>query len=332
MRPVVTVLTAVRNALQLLPETVASIQAQTFEDWEYVIVDDASEDGTPEWIEHAACRDRRIRLIRSNCQAGPFTAANLGLQSCRGEFIIRTDADDLQPRHRISRQLDFLRSHSEFRACITPWHSFKNETLLPNAVSQIPTRARVLKWYLLLRTFASHSSLCIQRAALEEIGGYAELPAAADYQLVTTLSRKQWLGVIPEVLSYVRRHNRKLSTTHAAMQQEIALDIMTAHMRELTTIVWPREELRALWLAGHQRGQDIRNGLNAIAHWEDLWKGDRSLDREDRKSLCSFSAYHRWLFLRNQLRQQPVRSLVNLMVAATRQPQLLAGWRPESYA
>lgn len=332
MKPIVTVLTSVRNSLHLLPETVASIQAQTFEDWEYIIVDDASEDGTAEWIEHAALKDRRIRLIRRDRQGGPFASANTGLQKSQGEYIVRTDADDLQPPHRISRQLDFLQAHPEFRACITPWHSFRDQALLPNAVSQIPTRTRVLRWYLLLRTFASHSSLCIQRSALEEIGGYVELPAAADYRLVTTLSRKGWLGVIPEVLSYVRRHDRKLSTTHATLQQEIAVDTMAAHMRELTAVVWSREELRTLWLAGHQRGEEIQSGLNAISHWDELWQGDHSLDREDRKSLCSFSAYHRWLFLRNKLRQQPVKSLVNLMAMATRQPRLLAGWQPESYA
>lgn len=332
MKPVVTVLTSVRNSLHLLPETVASIQAQTFKDWEYIIVDDASDDGTTEWIEQAVLKDGRIRLIRRDRQGGPFASANTGLQKSQGEYIVRTDADDLQPPHRISRQLDFLQAHLEFRACITPWHSFRGHTLLPNAVSQIPTRTRVLRWYLLLRTFASHSSLCIQRSALGEIGGYAELPAAADYRLVTTLSRKGWLGVIPEVLSYVRRHDRKLSTTHATIQQEIALDTMAVHMHELTAAVWSREELRSLWLVGHQRGEDIRSGLSAISHWDELWQRDHSLDREDRKSLSSFSAYHRWLFLRNKLRQHPVKSLVNLVAMATRQPRLLAGWQPESYA
>jgi hypothetical protein len=254
------------------------------------------------------------------------------LQHANGEYIVRTDADDLQPPHRIARQLNFLRAHSEYRACITPWHSFREKALLPKAVSQIPTRTRVLRWYLLLRTFASHSSLCIQRAALEEIGGYVELPAAADYELVTTLSRMEWLGVIPEVLSYVRRHDRKLSATHGALQQDMAINIMAAHMRAVAAVVWSREELRALWLAGHQQGHDIQTGLRAMAHWDRLWKNDHCLDREDRKSLASFSAYHRWVFLRNKLRQQPIASLMNLMATASRQPRLLAGWQPESYA
>jgi len=333
MKPAVTVLTAVRNSLHLLPETVASIQAQSFEDWEYIIVDDASDDGTAEWIEQAALKDRRIRLIRRDRQGGPFASANTGLRESQGEYIVRTDADDLQPAHRISRQLNFLQTHPDFRACITPWHSFRDQALLPNSVSQIPTRPRVLSWYLLLRTFASHSSLCIQRSVIEEIGGYAELPAAADYRLVTTLSRKGWLGVIPEVLSYVRRHDRKLSTTHATIQQEIAVDTMAAHLRALSAAAdWSHEELRALWLAGHQRSKTIQSGLNAISRWDELWQGDQSLDRNDRKSLCSFSAYHRWLLVRNKLRQQPVKSLLNLMAMATRQPRLMAGWQPESYA
>ncbi|MCI0423406.1 MAG: glycosyltransferase family 2 protein, partial [Acidobacteria bacterium] len=328
----VTVLTSVRNSIHLLPETVASIQAQTFADWEYIIVDDASEDGTDKWVEQAAKKDRRIRLIRRERQGGPFAAANTGLREARGEYIVRTDGDDLQPPHRIRRQLDFLQAHPEFRACITPWHSFSEQALIPKGVSQIPTRPRVLRWYLLLRTLASHSSLCIQRSALEEIGGYAELPAAADYRLVATLSRSGWMGVVPEVLSYVRRHEQKLSTTHAAVQQEIALDTMAVHMRELAGTAWPRQDLRTLWLVGHQRSEEIERGLEAISRWNELWLKDATLDGEDHKSLSSFSAFHRWLFLRNRLRKQPVRSLLNLMAMASCYPRLLAGRQPEIYA
>jgi len=330
-RPTITVLTAVRNGIDFLPATIASIRAQSFEDWEYIIVDDASNDGTADWVEQEARHDKRLRVIRRERQGGPFAAANTGLRKSRGEYIVRTDADDLQPPHRIRRQLDFLHTHPHLRACITPWHSFSDRSLLPGAISQIPTRPRVLCWYLLLRTFASHSSLCIYRSALEEIGGYAELPAAADYHLVTILSRKGWLGVVPEVLSYVRRHDRKLSTTHASTQREVGVDVLAEHMHELTGAVWPREDLQTLWLVGHQQGQGIRSGLKAISRWETLWRNDHTLDREDRRSLRSFAAYHRWLFLRNRLRQEPMSCLLNLMALATRQPSLLTGRQPETY-
>src|SRR6187401_3192062 len=105
--PRVTVLTAVRNGMPYLPETVATIQAQTFADWEYIIVDDASDDETASWVEAAARKDPRIRLIRRQQQAGPFVSANEGLRQARGDYIVRTDADDLQPPYRIAKQLGF---------------------------------------------------------------------------------------------------------------------------------------------------------------------------------------------------------------------------------
>lgn len=330
--PKVTVLTAVRNSVHLIPETVATIQAQTFKDWEYIIVDDASEDGTDLWVERAAQRDRRIRLIRRESSGGPFAAANSGLREARGEYIVRTDADDLQPAHRIVRQLAFLATHPGFRACISPWHSFNPQGLIPNAVSQIPTRPRVLPWYLLLRTFASHSSLCVERSAMEELGGYAELPAAADYQLICNLSRRGWIGVIPEVLSYVRRHERQVSKTRGLVQRETALDIMADHMYALSGKVWPRETLRTLWQVGHRNTKETDEGLRAIRRWNALWRHDVRLDREDRRSLRSFSVYHRWLFLRNRLRQQPLKSVINLLAIAAWHPRLIAGWQPEIYA
>src|SRR5437870_1032891 len=135
--PKVTILTAVRNGVSLLPETVASIQHQTFSDWEYLIVDDASEDGTPDWIAGAARQDPRIRLTRREQQGGPFAAANTGLREARGEYIVRTDADDLSPPRRIEKQLNFLLGHREYRACITPWHSFNAQGLIPRAISVI---------------------------------------------------------------------------------------------------------------------------------------------------------------------------------------------------
>ncbi|HMG36646.1 MAG TPA: glycosyltransferase family A protein, partial [Blastocatellia bacterium] len=209
--PHVTVLTAVRNGSRYLPETIASIRAQTFRDWEYIIVDDASEDDTCRVVEAASRDDSRIRLIRRSKSEGPFAAANEGLSQARGRFVVRTDADDISPPHRIDRQLRFLNAERRFRACISPWQSFDERGLIAGSVNRIPSGADSLRWYLLLRTFSSHSSLCIERAALQEIGGYFELPVAQDYRLVCDLSRRGWLGVVPEVLSYVRRHENRIS-------------------------------------------------------------------------------------------------------------------------
>lgn len=312
-----------------LPETVASIQAQTFADWEYVIVDDASDDETVSWVQSAAKRDSRIRLVRQAKQGGPFVAANAGFREARGEYIARTDADDLQPPHRLQRQLDFLAEHRQFRACITPWHSFSSNCLIPGTASIIPTRPAVLRWYLLLRAFASHSSLFIQRAALNEIGGYAELPVAADFRLISALSRKGWLGVIAEVLSYVRRHDKRLSRSQGPKQLEMAVATMADHFKEIADVVWSPRELEDLWLAGHGESPDLTLGILAIRRWSLLWHKDQTLDSTDRRSLDRFEGIHTWNLVRAHLRRQPRVALPYGVKLCLFRPFVLLGFHPD---
>src|SRR5579872_1577096 len=87
MNPHVTVLTAVRNGAQHVGETIASIQRQTFKDWEYIFVDDASTDDTLSVITEHQRSDPRLRVIRREVSAGPYTAANDGLREALGKYV-----------------------------------------------------------------------------------------------------------------------------------------------------------------------------------------------------------------------------------------------------
>jgi len=288
-----------------LPETVASIQAQTFTDWEYIIVDDASQDETVSWVETASKGDSRIRLIRREQQAGPFVSANEGLRQARGVYIIRTDADDLQPPSRIASQLNFLSSHEQYCACITPWHSFNESGLIRNAITYIPSRPRVLRWFLLLHSCSSHSSLCINTESLKLMGGYRELPVAADYALVSKLSLTCKLGVLPEILSYVRRHKARISRSYGNLQFQIGTQIMGVHLEAISEVTWPDEYCSDLWLAGHAFPLSLTRGTAAINRWSSLWRKDQGLDAEDIRLLRLYEAYHSWKFLRANARRRP---------------------------
>jgi glycosyltransferase involved in cell wall biosynthesis len=103
--PLVTVLMTVYNAGRYLDAAIASIAAQTFRDWEFVIVDDASTDGSPEVAEAWAKRDSRIRVIRNAVNKGQTPCLNQGLREARGRWIARQDADDLSLPERLERQL-----------------------------------------------------------------------------------------------------------------------------------------------------------------------------------------------------------------------------------
>jgi glycosyltransferase involved in cell wall biosynthesis len=105
--PRVSVLLPAFNALATLPQAVASIRAQTFTDWELLVVDDGSTDATGEWLRAQAAREPRLKVI-SQPHAGIVAALNRGLAAARGEFIARMDADDESLPERLTEQAAFL--------------------------------------------------------------------------------------------------------------------------------------------------------------------------------------------------------------------------------
>lgn len=103
--PAVTVLMTVFNAGKYLDPAIESIVAQTFRDWEFLIVDDASTDGSQEVAEAWEARDSRIRLIGNAANKGQTPCLNQGLREARGRWVARQDADDLSLPERFARQM-----------------------------------------------------------------------------------------------------------------------------------------------------------------------------------------------------------------------------------
>ncbi len=323
--PAVSVLTAVRNGAHHIEETVASIQQQSYKDWEYIVVDDASSDGTAELVDRLRRSDDRIRLIRRAASGGPYVAANEGLKASKGRYIVRTDGDDLSPPDRIQKQLDFLKSRPLFRACIS-FIRFFGPGGVHTTISTVPVSPGAFRWYLLLRGASTHSSLCIERAALVELGGYRELPLAQDYRLLCELSQRGWLAVVPEVLSLVRSHEQRASVTRGAQQRSLALEIVGDHLKALSGQVWGPEEIEELYAAGHSMPLPVELGLSVLDRWERLWRAASDLTREDRRSLSRLSAFRRRKHLWINGRRQPWIAGASLVkLALTRPGSLFAG-------
>lgn len=104
--PAVTVLLSVYNDRAYLPAAVDSILAQSFGDFELLIVDDGSTDGTAEYL--AALADSRVRVLRNQQNAGLTRSLNRGLDAAAGRYVARMDADDLAGPERLERQVEFL--------------------------------------------------------------------------------------------------------------------------------------------------------------------------------------------------------------------------------
>ena len=99
--PKISVLMSVRNGLPYLKQTVPSILGQTQHDFEFVIVDNCSTDGSRELLQEVARTTSRVKLILNERDLGHSGGLNRGLEACRGEWIARIDADDVALPNRL---------------------------------------------------------------------------------------------------------------------------------------------------------------------------------------------------------------------------------------
>ena len=112
MNPLVSIITPAYNAAEFLGETLGSIRSQSYENWELVIVDDASTDGTWEMIEGAAMEEPRIRAFRNESNRGVVFTRNRALDEAKGRFVAFLDSDDLWEPLKLEKQVAFMLSGS----------------------------------------------------------------------------------------------------------------------------------------------------------------------------------------------------------------------------
>jgi len=107
--PEVSIVTPLYNSCDFLEKTISSIQAQTYENWELIIIDDCSSDNSYELARLIAKKDSRISVYRLANNSGPAIARNFGIERASSRFISFLDSDDQWYEEKLERQLDFMR-------------------------------------------------------------------------------------------------------------------------------------------------------------------------------------------------------------------------------
>lgn len=109
--PTVSIITPLYNAENLFGDTYASVMAQTFEDYEWIIVDDCSSDGSYDLANRLSKDESRVRVIEMPVNGGSAKARNKGLEEAKGRYVTFLDADDLLDPTYLERQLAFIKEH-----------------------------------------------------------------------------------------------------------------------------------------------------------------------------------------------------------------------------
>lgn len=219
MTPRVSVLIAVHNGGDNLRRAVDSVLAQTFEDFELLLVDDASTDAAVEDVAHL---DRRIRVLRNPQNVGQAPSLNRGLNEALGQYIARLDHDDLCRPTRLERQVAVLDAEPRV-ALIGTWVDVIDERdrLYTRLKGRLPDFPSLLFWLIVDRPPLAHPALLYRRDVIRNLGGYdATFAPAEDKDLYRRLALARYeVRIVEEPLVAYRRHPQQLSQLRREAQK-----------------------------------------------------------------------------------------------------------------
>ena len=212
--PTVSVVLAVRNGGTDLPRALETILSQSFFDFELIVINDGSIDGTGDFLNGIS--DPRVRTYHQ-AGVGLANALNRGISLARGRYIARQDHDDWALPTRLAQQVAFLDANPDHAMVGTRAEIWIGDQPT-GRFHDHPTDDAELRFFLLFNNPFVHSSVMIRKAALDKIGGYSVDPARQppeDYELWSRVSRGFRTANLPDRLTVYREVPTSMSRAGA---------------------------------------------------------------------------------------------------------------------
>jgi glycosyltransferase involved in cell wall biosynthesis len=195
----ISIIMSTYNSEDTLSEAIESILIQTFKDFEFLIMNDGSNDGTDEILNHYLKKDARIKIFKNTNNIGLTKSLNYLVNKSKYEIIARQDSDDLSHKQRLEKQYNLLNS-TVFSICTTRSQSIQTRKKIPNLSFYLP-----IKLLLKFKNPFVHGTLMMSKKILLDVGCYDEdYKYAQDYKLMLDLYRSgNKVKIINEVLYYL---------------------------------------------------------------------------------------------------------------------------------
>jgi len=201
--PTVSVIIPAYNCSALLGEAVESVRAQTYQDFEVIVVDDGSSDDTCQVAQNLADSWEKLRAFRIE-HAGLAAGRNRAVAEMRGQWIALLDADDLWRPDKLQRCMDFLADHPDLSIVYTPMAPMRMDGLPMEGHSK-PCHAGWLTEKLFLSIFVHDPATVFHKRVIETCGGFDEsLPVCVGHEFWLRVSTKFEFGLIDEPLALRR--------------------------------------------------------------------------------------------------------------------------------
>jgi glycosyltransferase involved in cell wall biosynthesis len=260
--PPLAVLLPFYNAAATLAETLDSILAQSFTDFELIAVDDGSSDHSPEIVQHYMQQDSRIRLLQPGRQ-GVVGAMNHALQHCSAPLCARMDADDIMAPDRLEQQWRYLQQQPQLTLVGCQVELFPSEQIQQGFHEYIRWQnscvtPKQIADNIYVELPIAHPSVMFRRDAILAAGAYRDGDFPEDYELLLRLHRLgHKMGKLPEVLLQWRDSANRLTRNDGRYSREAFDRIRAAYLAEDPRLLQGRP--LAYWGAG-------RNTRKRCAH------------------------------------------------------------------
>jgi len=245
--PIVSVLMPVYNNEEYLVDAIDSILTQTFGEFEFIIIDDGSTDGSIEILNRYKNKDPRIKVYLQSQNVGIVEALNKGVKLSTGKYIARMDADDISLPDRLERQLAFLDSNPEVGVLGTNIQLIdavgeQHETI------KFPDSHNQILWSLCFYSPIVHPSALIRRNVILRVGGYrSKYPHAEDYDLWTRLAGETHFANLPQTLLLLRKHISNITIIYALKNMISSIQISQGLLHQILDKDVSKETVEILW-------------------------------------------------------------------------------------
>ena len=270
-QPVVTVLMSAFNDAAFLPEAVDSILRQTFGNFEFLVIDDGSTDGSARLV--AAVRDPRMRVVRNEEHLGLTRSLKVGVELARGQYIARMDADDVALPERLEKQVALLMKRSEIgvlgSACYIIDQIGREVGLL-----QMPEDDLQIRWTSLLANPFAHPTIMFRRDVLisRNLNYDEAFPTTQDYDLWMRMLRYTCGANLGEPLMRYRTHGDRVTSKFREVQLRnhdiVALRTIKEQLPDFAIPSEQVSQLRELFVGGSgpSRNQQVHRAMLAATY------------------------------------------------------------------
>lgn len=204
----VSIVTPACNSAAFIADTMASVREQTHNNWEMIVVDDASQDNTCQIVEQCAKKDDRISLIRFSKNSGPVESRNAAIRAAKGRYIAFLDSDDMWLPNKLDKQVRFVRKHK----CALSYTAYKkidkDGNLIGNTIKvpEVVTYKKLLSTNVIACLTAMYDSKILGKVYMPHI------PKRQDYCLWLKITKMGYEGYgLNEPLALYRVRSNSLS-------------------------------------------------------------------------------------------------------------------------